>query len=69
MLDGTVGKNDAVIRCIVGFLGCTSFKEFPNALTVLRMNPVEVKFQIGTIFIRLDAINAIAFWRACDFPG
>jgi hypothetical protein len=46
VLDGSAGKNYAVIRLVRGFLDFAFLKHFPNSLPVFRMNPVKV--ELGT---------------------
>ncbi len=55
VLDGSIGKNNAIVRVIVCFLDSGSFKEFLNALLVLEMTSAKPKFTGGRILIRLDA--------------
>ena len=55
VLDGPIGKNNAIVRVIVFFLDCGSFKEFLNAFCVLRMISIKPKFRGRHTLIRLDA--------------
>src|ERR1700735_983198 len=52
VLDGSIGKNNAVVRVIVCFLACGSFKELPNALLILGMISAKPKFNPRCILIR-----------------
>src|ERR1700741_1612063 len=55
VLDGSIGKNNAIVRVIVCFLDYGFFKEFLNALLVLDMISAKPKFNGRRILIRLDA--------------
>ena len=44
--DGSIGKNNAIVRFIVCFLDFGFFKEFLNAFCVLRMISIEPKFSV-----------------------
>src|ERR1700720_4913628 len=59
VLDGSIGKNNAIVRFIVCFLDFGFFKEFLNALLVLDMISAKPKFNGRRILIRLDAENSI----------
>jgi hypothetical protein len=48
VLDGSVGKNNAVVRVIVYFLDVGSFTELLTALLVLRMVSAKPKFRGST---------------------
>ena len=48
VLDGSVGKNNAVVRFIVCFLDFGLFEEFLNAFCVLRMISIKPKFSTST---------------------
>src|SRR6202008_4414229 len=68
VLDGSVGKNDTVVRFIICFLDFGSFKELPNALLVVGMISAKPKFCGRRIFIRLDAEYSKHFRRDYDCP-
>ena len=68
VLDGSAGKNYAVIRLIRGFLDFAFLKNFLNALPVLRMNPVKVEFGARRILTRFDVEYSIDFRRDRDCP-
>ncbi len=68
VLDGSVGKNNAIVRFIISFLGFPSFKKFLSAFPVLRMNPVKPKSCVRGILIRAAAEDSMDFRRDCDFP-
>src|SRR5882762_8507211 len=55
VLDGSIGKNNAIVRLIVCFLDFGSLKEFLNALPVLEMISAKPKFRGRRILIRADA--------------
>src|SRR3984893_8129862 len=55
VLDGSIGKNNAVVCVIVCFLDFGSFKEFLNALLVLEMISAKPKFRGRRILARLHA--------------
>src|ERR1700751_4752525 len=44
VLDGSIGKNNAIVRFIVSFLDFGLFEEFLNAFCVLRMISIKPKF-------------------------
>jgi hypothetical protein len=54
VFDASVGEKKAVVRFVISFLGYTSFKEIPDPLPVLRMNPVKPKVRACTVFTRFD---------------
>src|ERR1700747_244145 len=68
MLDPSIGKNNAVVRFIIGFLDFGSFKELPNALLVVGMISAKPKFCRRRILIRLDAAYSKHFRRDYDCP-
>src|SRR5579862_3954721 len=55
VLDRSIGKNNAVLRVIVGFLVYGSFEEFLNACLVLDMISAEPEVNCRRILVRLDA--------------
>ena len=55
VLDGSAGKNNAVVRLVVCFLDFGSFEKFPNALSVLGVISAKPKFNGRRILIGLDA--------------
>src|SRR3984893_5471181 len=68
VLDGSVGKNNAVVRFIVCFLDFALFEEFLNAFCVLRMSSIKPKFSIRLSLIGSHAVYSIHFRRDCDSP-
>jgi len=68
VLDGTVGKNNAVVCLIIGLLPFASFKHLLNGPSVLRMNPVKPKFSGRHIVIRTAAEDSMDLRRDCDCP-
>jgi hypothetical protein len=68
VLDGSVGKNNTVVRFIICFLDFGSFKELKNALLVLGMISAKSKFSGRRILICLDAEYSKHFRRNCDYP-
>jgi hypothetical protein len=68
VLDGSIGKNNAVVRVIVCFLDCGSFKELPNALLILGMISAKPKFRPRCILIRIYAEYSVDLRRHYNGP-
>src|SRR5580698_4743905 len=68
MLDGSIGKNNAVLRVIVSFLDCRSFKELPNALLILGVISTQPKFKPRCILIRTYSEYSMDLRRHDDCP-
>src|SRR5271155_4033680 len=68
VLDGSVGKNNAVVRFIICFLDFGSLKELLNALLVVGMISAKPKFSGRRILIRVDAEYSRHFRRDYDCP-
>src|ERR1700752_1084022 len=66
--DGSIGKNNAIVRFMVRFLDFGLFEEFLNAFCVLRIISIEPKFRGRLNLIGSDAEYSIHFRRDCDFP-
>src|SRR5258708_1118488 len=66
VLDGSAGKNNAVVCPIIGLLNFGSFNKFPNDLPILRMNPINPQFTIQAILTRAAAEDSVGFGRDCD---
>src|SRR6201986_1872973 len=68
MLDPSIGKNNAVVRFIIGFLDFGSFKELPNAFLVVGMISAKPKICGRQILIRLDAEYSKHCRQDYDWP-
>src|ERR1700722_4293363 len=68
VLDSSIGKNNAVLRVIVCFLDCRSFKELPNALLILGVISAQPKFKPRCILIRLYAEYSVDLRRHDNGP-
>src|ERR1700733_3092595 len=68
VLDGSIGKNNAVLCVIVCFLGSGSFKELPNALLILGMISAQPKFKSRCILIRRYAEYSVYLRRHDNGP-
>src|SRR5579859_6111805 len=56
VLDGSIRKNNAIVRGIVCFLDFGPFEEFQHALLVLGMISAKPKFRRRRILVRFDAV-------------
>jgi hypothetical protein len=68
MFDGSILKDDTVVRFKRYSFPSAKFKEFLNALPVCRMKPAKEESCAGSIFIRVDPIYSIDFGRGYDGP-
>src|ERR1700678_4115705 len=68
VLDGSIGKNNAVVRVIVCFLDCGFLKELPNALLILGMISAKPKFRPRCILIRIYAEYSVDLRRHDNGP-
>ena len=55
VLDGSITRNNAIVRFIISFLDSSSFIDLLNYGPVLRMNPVKEEFSPRRVVIGLDA--------------
>src|SRR6267143_5080630 len=72
VLDSAVGKDDAIVRPIVGLLDFTSCEGIQHPLSVLWMNSVEPEFGNGNVLVSLGSIDPEHFgtrFRPCRDPA
>src|SRR5260370_36706807 len=69
VLDGSVGKKNAEVRFISGFLGEASLVNFTEALAILGMHSAKPKFNVRSVIIASGAPDSMALWVGCDYPG